>query len=408
MAHGEITGLVQSLKSSPGSSTAVQAAGALKTLAYENLENRDAIAEAGAIPALVQLILGSASGKPATIQEGQLQATQALSNLTYENNKNCDAIREAGAIPALVHLIANPNQQAAASQGYFSGLVGASPSSLHKQVIEQATVALGNLAYPSPTNRDAVREAGGIPALLNLLGEVPGPGKSLTTYSTSALSNLIFENDKNREAVRAAAGIPALARLLRAGPHEMVTLYATTALGNAVQGNPANCIAVREAEAIPQIVRLLAVWTKGQKQLAGQAASVVLELVSHSAENCAAVREAGAVVHLVEMLRVGANSRVAQASMKIIGHLAAESSSEQQRAMWQEGTVRPLLDMAFPIEVITLPTARRSTRVQAVGGEAADVLAMLGYTDAIMDAQRAIRAWLLHKRRSGSPGEDRR
>ena len=91
-----IPSLVQLLKLSGGASVA---ASTLLTLSCTSDTARDAIREAGAIPALVALLHAGAESQAAK------SAADLLWQLARDNCTNQDAIREAGAIPALVALL---------------------------------------------------------------------------------------------------------------------------------------------------------------------------------------------------------------------------------------------------------------------------------------------------------------
>jgi vacuolar protein 8 len=119
-------------------------ASALGNLAADP-SNQDAIAAAGAIPALVQLLGSTNSAGVRTV------AARALCNLASDHAQNSAVISDAGGIPALLQLL-GPNMPADAQ--------------------EAATSAVGNLvanlgARNSAAGMDA---AGAIPALVQLLG----------------------------------------------------------------------------------------------------------------------------------------------------------------------------------------------------------------------------------------------
>jgi hypothetical protein len=66
---------------------------------------------------------------------------------------------------------------------------------------EQVAGALANMCFDSPENRDAVREEGGIDALVSILqGD---PRLSVAETAATAVANLCFDNECNRRAVRA-------------------------------------------------------------------------------------------------------------------------------------------------------------------------------------------------------------
>jgi GGDEF domain-containing protein len=200
------------------------AASSLWDLAMESAEHRTALADAGAIPVLVDLLkIGSAGGKemaagvlaslavnaenmvtaipqagaiPALVDllksgsaEGKLQAAGALWNLA-NNDANCTAIPSAGAIPALVSLLRS---------GDLEGK-------------ENAAGTLHNLSA-NAENQVAIGAAGGIEALLGLLRQGTPDGKEGVA---SALLNLCFEQ-QNKTILKGAGGVAALEAYTRTG-----------------------------------------------------------------------------------------------------------------------------------------------------------------------------------------------
>jgi hypothetical protein len=137
-AAGAIPQLVQLL--GPGSTHDLQqgAAAALTNLGYQNDVNKAAIASAGAIPPLVQL----RSGSPADVQEA---AVRALVSLSYHDD-NAVTIAASGAIPSLVQLLTG------------------SPAGVQ----EMAAGLLGELARNNAEKGVVIANAGAIPPLIQL------------------------------------------------------------------------------------------------------------------------------------------------------------------------------------------------------------------------------------------------
>ena len=75
-----------------------------------------------------------------------------------------EAVCEAGGIPALLKLLAACTQQP--QQG---GRCGEAAAADPQELLHPAVIALVNLAAGNPRNRDAIRQAGGIPLLVPLL-----------------------------------------------------------------------------------------------------------------------------------------------------------------------------------------------------------------------------------------------
>ena len=63
-----------------------------------------------------------------------------------------------------------------------------------------AVEALANLMAGSSPNREAVREAGGVPVLVSLLDA--GPWKDITERATAAIAELVHTCPRNQTLVR--------------------------------------------------------------------------------------------------------------------------------------------------------------------------------------------------------------
>ncbi|PWA79242.1 plant U-box 14 [Artemisia annua] len=156
------------------------AAGELRLLAKRNADNRVCIAEAGAIPLLVEL-LSSRDGRT------QEHAVTALLNLSI-NDANKGVIVNVGAIPEIVDVLKNGSTEAR----------------------ENAAATLFSLSSVDE-NKVAIGAAGAIPPLIDLLQEGTPRGKK---DAATAIFNLcIYQGNKVR-AVRAGIVAP-LMRLLK-------------------------------------------------------------------------------------------------------------------------------------------------------------------------------------------------
>jgi hypothetical protein len=128
-------------------------------------EVQDAIASAGAIPALV-LLLGSGS-----TADVRAEAAGVLSDLAVKNAQQKSAIANAGAIPALVHLL--------------------QPES-SSEMQEAAALALSHLAANMAQNSADIADAGVIVDLVRLLR----PGVSTVQEAARALGNLALRQQR--------------------------------------------------------------------------------------------------------------------------------------------------------------------------------------------------------------------
>ena len=130
------------------------------------MEHQQLITQAGAIPAVVQLLKTA----PAAVQD---TAAGILGNLAIQNPANQSAIVAAGALPPLVGLL----------------LKGTSPAK------EQACFAMWNLACQHPENQLAIEQAAAIKPLVTLLSK---GSASLQEEAAGALMNLAAHPDNKR------------------------------------------------------------------------------------------------------------------------------------------------------------------------------------------------------------------
>ena len=158
------------------------AARALSTSAKNKAANRVPIAEAGAIPLLVELLRDGSA-------EAKLTVARALHFLAYAAG-NRVLIAEAHGIPPLVALLRDGNADAKL----------------------EAAAALRHLAY-NHMNQLLIPEAGGIPPLVDLLRD--GSNLDAKQWATCALRHLGRNNDANQVAIAAALSLEALVELVR-------------------------------------------------------------------------------------------------------------------------------------------------------------------------------------------------
>ena len=180
------------------------AARALGNLACLNAADRVLIAEAGAVPLLVELLRDGSA-------EAKLTVARALHFLTFPHYAagNRVLIAEAHGIPPLVALLRDGNADAKL----------------------EAAAALRYLAY-NAANKVLIAEAGGIPLLVDLMRD-----RSTTDanqWAACALRHLARNNDANQVAIAAALSLEALVELVR---RDRVIFEGNTLFSNA--GGPA-------------------------------------------------------------------------------------------------------------------------------------------------------------------------
>ncbi|XP_054788117.1 U-box domain-containing protein 14 isoform X1 [Prosopis cineraria] len=196
------------------------AAGELRLLAKRNADNRVCIAEAGAIPLLVELL---SSSDPRT----QEHAVTALLNLSI-NESNKGTIVNAGAIPDIVDVLKNGSMEAR----------------------ENAAATLFSLSVLDE-NKVAIGAAGAIPALISLLCEGTPRGKK---DAATAIFNLsIYQGNKAR-AVKSGIVGPLMTFLSDAGGGMVDEALAILAiLASHLEGRTA----IGQAEPIPILVEVI-------------------------------------------------------------------------------------------------------------------------------------------------------
>ena len=187
----EIEGLVRALGEGDDAAKTA-AAGALYSHAYGNVGNKAAIAEAGGIPPLVDLLRDGSMGA----KEQAAAALGMLALTTPDNNRV--AIVEAGVILLLVELLRDGSADAK----------------------RWAAWTLGNTASnsldtnPNTDTRILIAEAGGVPPLVQLLRDGSVHAKA---QATRVLGHLAYNNDGNAIAIAVAVGFEALVQLARRG-----------------------------------------------------------------------------------------------------------------------------------------------------------------------------------------------
>lgn len=241
------------------------AAGELRLLAKRNSDNRVFIAEAGAIPLLVEL-LSSADSRT------QEHAVTALLNLSiHEANKG--NIVNAGAIPDIVDVLKNGSMEAR----------------------ENAAATLFSLSVVDE-NKVAIGAAGAIPILIDLLCNGTPRGKK---DAATAIFNLsIYQGNKVR-AVRAGIVGP-LMRLLGDSGGGMVdeALAILAILASHQEGK----VAIGQAEPIPVLVEVIRTGSPRNRE---NAAAVLWSLCTGDVQYLRMVKELGGEEALKELSENG-------------------------------------------------------------------------------------------------------
>ena len=241
------------------------AAGELRLLAKRNSDNRICIAEAGAIPFLVELL----SSNDTRTKE---HAVTAMLNLSI-NDGNKRTIVDLRAIPAIVEVLKNGSMEAR----------------------ENAAATLFSLSVIDE-NKVAIGAAGAIPALISLLCEGTPRGKK---DAAAAIFNLsIYQGNKAR-AVRAGIVNPLMGFLKDAGGGMVDEALAILAI---LATHHEGKMAIRQTE--PTAILLEFIRTSSPRNQEN-AAAVLWSLCSTDFEQLKVAREHGAEVALKEVSENG-------------------------------------------------------------------------------------------------------
>ncbi|RWW63127.1 hypothetical protein BHE74_00029713 [Ensete ventricosum] len=250
------------------------AAGELRLLAKRNADNRICIAEAGAIPILVQLL----SSPDARTQE---HAVTALLNLSI-NEDNKGLIVKAKAIPKIVEVLESESMEAR----------------------ENAAAALFSLSVVDQ-NKVLIGEAGAIPALINLLCHGSPRGKK---DAATAIFNLcIFKGNK---VIAVKAGIVVyLIRMLVDPSGGMVdeALAILAILASSQEGKTA----ITHSNPIPLMVKLM---KTGSARVRENAAALLYSLCGGDEQQLRAAMEFGAEEALKDLMETGTERAKRKAS----------------------------------------------------------------------------------------------
>ncbi|KAL0347891.1 UNVERIFIED_CONTAM: protein ARABIDILLO 1 [Sesamum calycinum] len=207
---------------------AEEAAGGLWNLSVGE-EHKVAIAEAGGLKALVDLIF---KWSTSTGGEGVL-AARALANLAAHgdsSSNNAAVGQEAGALDALVQLTRSP----------------------HDGVKQEAACALWNLSFDD-RNREAIAAAGGVEALVALAHSCSNASHGLQERAAGALWGLSV-SEANSIAIGREGGVAPLITLAQSDAED-VHETAAGALWN-LAFNPGNALRIVDEGGVPALVHL--------------------------------------------------------------------------------------------------------------------------------------------------------
>ncbi|THG20853.1 U-box domain-containing protein 11-like isoform X1 [Camellia sinensis] len=252
----------------------------IRSLSKRSTDNRILIAEAGAIPLLVSLLISD----DCLTQENSV--TSILNLSIYENNKGL--IMLANAIPSIVQVLKAGSMEAR----------------------ENSAATLFSLSL-ADENKIIIGASGAIPALVELLESGSARGKK---DAATALFNLcIYQGNKGR-AMRAGI-ITALLKMLTDSSDCMVD-EALTIL-SVLASHPEAKIAIAKASTIQVLIDLLRTGLPRNKE---NAAAILLSLCKRVTQNLACVSRLGAVIPLTELSKSG-TERAKRKATSLLEHL---------------------------------------------------------------------------------------
>ncbi|KAF3432204.1 hypothetical protein FNV43_RR26943 [Rhamnella rubrinervis] len=256
------------------------AATEIRSLSKRSTDNRILIAEAGAIPILVNLLMTD----DVLTQENAV--TSILNLSIFENNKGL--IMLAGAIPSIVQVLRAGSMEAR----------------------ENAAATLFSLSL-ADENKIIIGASGAIPALVDLLQNGSTRGKK---DAATALFNLcIYQGNKGR-AVRAGI-ITALLKMLTDLSNGMVDEALT--IMSVLASHQEAKVTIVKAGAIPALIDLLRTGLPRNKE---NATAILLALCKRDTENLASISRLGGVIPLSELAKSG-TERAKRKATSLLEHL---------------------------------------------------------------------------------------
>ncbi|XP_009103205.1 U-box domain-containing protein 11 [Brassica rapa] len=239
----------------------------IRSLSKRSTDNRIMIAEAGAIPVLVNLL----TSEDVATQEN---AITCLLNLSiYDNNK--ELIMFAGAVTSIVQVLRAGTMEAR----------------------ENAAATLFSLSL-ADENKIIIGGSGAIPALVDLLENGTTRGKK---DAATALFNLcIYQGNKGR-AVRAGI-VPALVKMLSETSSQRMMVDEALTILSVLASNLDAKSAMVKANTLPALIGIL---QTGQGRNRENAAAILLSLCKRDNERLVLIGRLGAVVPLMELSKNG-------------------------------------------------------------------------------------------------------
>ncbi|KAL5553390.1 hypothetical protein UlMin_040791 [Ulmus minor] len=252
----------------------------IRSLSKRSTDNRILIAEAGAIPILVNLL----TSDDVVTQENAV--TSVLNLSIYENNKGL--IMLAGAIPSIVQVLRAGTMEAR----------------------ENAAATLFSLSL-GDENKIIIGASGAILALVELLQN--GSPRGMKDAATALFNLCIYQGNKGR-AVRAGI-VTALLKMLSDSNNGMIDEALT--IMSVLASHQEAKLALVKAGTIPVLIDLLRTGLPRNKE---NAAAILLALCKRDNENLACIRRLGAVIPLTDLAKSG-TERAKRKATSLLEHL---------------------------------------------------------------------------------------
>ena len=327
-------------------SSAEQAAAALASVS-QNLNAQKLILGSGAINPLVNLL------KVNQRHEAQIRSAEALANLAQNSDDGCTAVAKAGAIPRILELLGTGKAAEACSRALaklahgnlqnqtdicrLGGVPKLLPplSGVNVEAQVQAASALAELASGERCRRrqDAIAKSGGIRPLLQLVESRYSQAQCMSLH---ALAELATNHRGNQDAIAGLEGLAPLVTLISAGGASPdVQTYAARTLAQLVKHNEKNQTSVADLGAISLLVSLMR--QTSTPTVEAEVAGALYALGESHPANQGAIVSSGAISVLVGLLgsRSDHAARLAANALSSLGLENKDSQSEMTKLLVQ-------------------------------------------------------------------------
>ncbi|XP_049342977.1 U-box domain-containing protein 13-like isoform X2 [Solanum verrucosum] len=304
--HSTIENLLRKLTSGSPEDR-LSATGEIRLLAKRNADNRVAIAEAGAIPLLADLL----STPDSRIQE---HAVTALLNLSIcEDNKR--SIVTSGAVPGIVHVL---------KKGSMEARENAAAALFSLSVIDENKVIIGTF--------------GAIPPLVTLLSDGTQRGKK---DAATALFNLCIYQGNKGKAVRAGVVVTLMGLLTEPQGGMIDEALAILAI---LSSHPEGKTTIGAAGAVPVLVNVI---TNGSPRNKENAAAVLVHLCSGDQHHLVDVQELGIMGPLVDLVQNG-TERGRRKATQLLERINRYAEQQKQAQTEPEAPIHNQLSQSPP------------------------------------------------------------